>query len=210
MAEFSAEDLVCVRGERTIFVGVSFRLASGGVLVLAGPNGAGKSSLLRMMAGLLPPADGLLAWDGALVTDDPEAHRRRLRYIAHAEAVKPALTVAENLLAWSVLWGGSAGAEKRVGAALDAFGIGRLADLPGRYLSAGQKRRLALARLLVSPAPLWLLDEPRTGLDADAERRLDHVIRRHRDGGGMVVMALHGGERPEDARTLELTGTPKC
>jgi heme exporter protein A len=210
MAEFSGEDLVCVRGERTVFVGVSFRMASGGVLVLVGPNGAGKSSLLRMMAGLLPPADGRLAWDGALVTDDPEAHRRRVRYIAHAEAVKPALTVAENLLAWSVLWGGSAGAEERGGAALDAFGIARLADLPGRYLSAGQKRRLALARLLVSAAPLWLLDEPRTGLDADAERRLDHAIRRHRDGGGMVVMALHGGERPEDARTLDLAGTPKC
>jgi heme exporter protein A len=210
MAEFSGEDLVCVRGERTVFVGVSFRLASGGALVLAGPNGAGKSSLLRMMAGLLPPANGLLAWEGDAIADDAEAHRRRVRYIAHAEAVKPALTVAENLLAWSVLWGGLAGAENRAVAALDAFGIGRLADLPGRYLSAGQKRRLALARLLLAPAPLWLLDEPRAGLDADAERRLEHAIRRHRQGGGMVVMALHGGERPEDARTLDLAGTAQC
>jgi heme exporter protein A len=210
MAEFSGETLVCVRGERTVFVGVSFRLASGGALVLAGPNGSGKSSLLRMMAGLLPPADGLLTWEGAPVGDDPEAHRRRVRYIAHAEAVKPALTVAENLLAWSVLWGGSAGAENRTVAALEAFGIDRLADLPARYLSAGQKRRLALARLLVAPGSLWLLDEPRTGLDADAERRLDHAVRRHREGGGMVVMALHGGERPGDARTLDLSPAPEC
>ncbi len=162
------------------------------------------------MAGLLSPVDGLLAWDGAAVTDDPEAHRCRVRYVAHADAVKPALTAAENLLAWSVMWGGSAGADERGGAALEAFGIDRLADLPGRYLSAGQKRRLALARLLVAPASLWLLDEPRAGLDADAERRLDHAISRHREGGGMVVMALHGGERPEDARTLDLAGTPRC
>jgi heme exporter protein A len=210
MAEFSGENLVCVRGERTIFVGVSFRLASGDALVLAGPNGAGKSSLLRIMAGLLSPVDGLLAWEGDAVADDPEAHRRRLRYVAHADAVNPALTAAENLLTWSVISGGSAGADERGGAALEAFGIDRLADLPGRYLSAGQKRRLALARLLVVPALLWLLDEPRTGLDADADRRLDHAIRRHRDGGGMVVMALHGGGRPEDARTLDLAGTPKC
>jgi heme ABC exporter ATP-binding subunit CcmA len=162
------------------------------------------------MAGLLPPADGLLSWGGAPVGDDPEAHRRRVRYIAHAEAVKPALTVVENLLAWSVLWGGSAGAENRAVAALDAFGIGRLADLPGRYLSAGQKRRLALARLLVAPSSLWLLDEPRTGLDADAEHRLDRAIRRHRDAGGMVVMALHGGARPADAHTLDLAGARAC
>ena len=127
------------------------------------------------------------------MTDDAEGHSRRVRYVAHADAVKPALTVAENLRTWAVLWGGSAGAEERGGAALDAFGIDRLADVPGRYLSAGQKRRLALARLLVAPASLWLLDEPTAGLDADAERRLDHAMERHRAAGGMVVMALHGG-----------------
>ena len=194
MAEFSGEDLVCVRGERTVFANLSFQLTSGGVLILAGPNGAGKSSLLRMMAGLLPPAAGVLAWDGAPVTDDPEAHRRRVRYVAHADAVKSALTVAENLRTWAVLWGGPA-AEERGGKALADFGIDRLADVPGRYLSAGQKRRLALARLLVAPAALWLLDEPRAGLDTDAERRLDRAIRTHRDGG------RHGGDGAARRRT---------
>jgi heme ABC exporter ATP-binding subunit CcmA len=210
MAEFSGEGLVCVRGERMVFAGLSFRLTSGGALVLVGPNGAGKSSLLRIMASLLPPAQGLLAWDGAPVADDPEAHRRRVRYVAHADAVKPALTVAENLRTWAVLWGGAVGAEERGGEALTVLGIDRLADLPGRYLSAGQKRRLALARLLVAPSSLWLLDEPRTGLDADAEHRLDRAIRRHRDAGGMVVMALHGGARPADAHTLDLAGARAC
>jgi heme exporter protein A len=210
MAEFTGEGLACVRGERAVFTALSFRLTNGGALILAGPNGAGKSSLLRMMAGLLPPVDGRLVWDGSSVAADPEAHRHRVRYIAHADAVKPALTVAENLRIWAVLWGGAGGAEERGAAALAGFGIDRLADLPGRYLSAGQKRRLALARLLVAPALLWLLDEPRAGLDEDAERRLDGAIRRHRDGGGMVVIALHGGKLPVDAPTLNLSGTAKC
>jgi heme ABC exporter ATP-binding subunit CcmA len=211
MAEFSGKDLVCVRGERTVFTDLSFQLTSGGALVLTGPNGAGKSSLLRMMAGLLPPAAGVLAWDGGAVTDDAEGHSRRVRYVAHADAVKSALNVAENLRTWAVLWGGPASADQRGDKALATFGIDRLADVPARYLSAGQKRRLALARLLVAPAALWLLDEPRTGLDSDAERRLDRAVETHRAAGGMVVMALHGGDRPPGARTLDLAGAaPAC
>jgi heme ABC exporter ATP-binding subunit CcmA len=211
MAELSGTGLVCVRGERTVFADLSFQLTSGGALILAGPNGAGKSSLLRMMAGLLPPAAGTLAWDGAPVSNDPEQHSRRVRYIAHVDAVKTSLTVSENLRTWAVLWGGPAGAQQRGEGALAAFGIERLADVPGRYLSAGQRRRLALARLLVAPAPLWLLDEPRSGLDADAEARLDRAVERHRAAGGMVVMALHGGPRPAGARTLDLAGAaPPC
>lgn len=210
MAEFAGEGLACVRGERSVFAGLSFRLTDGGALILAGPNGAGKSSLLRMMAGLLPLHDGKLIWNGSPIAEDPEAHRRRVRYIAHADAVKPALTVAENLRLWAVLWGGAAAAKERWATALADLGIERLADLPGRYLSAGQRRRLALARLLVAPALLWLLDEPRAGLDADGERRLDGAIRRHRDGGGMVIMALHGGASPEGALRLDLGGIGTC
>ena len=210
MPEFAGEGLACVRGERSVFAGLSFRLTDGGALILAGPNGAGKSSLLRMMAGLLPPRDGALIWNGLPIADDQEAHRRRVRYIAHADAVKLALTVAENLRLWAVLWGDAGAAEEREATALTHLGIERLADLPGRYLSAGQRRRLALARLLVAPALLWLLDEPRAGLDADGERRLDWAIRRHRESGGMVVMALHGGVCPEGARRLDLSEIRTC
>src|SRR5512132_2399094 len=144
MSELSGMDLVCVRGERTVFTGVSFRLTSGGALVLVGPNGTGKSSLLRMMAGLLAPAAGALTWDGVTVTGDAEEHGRRVHYVGHADAVKSALTVAENLRTWAVLWGGSAGAERRGGEALAAFGIDRRADVRGRYLSAGQKGGLGV------------------------------------------------------------------
>ena len=208
MAEFSGHDLVCVRGERTVFTGVSFSLGARGALVLTGANGSGKSSLLRLMAGLLAPAAGHLAWDGTDVSLDPDAHHRRLRWIGHADAVKPALSVVENLRTWASLWGGRAHAEARSRAALDAFGIARLADVPGRYLSAGQRRRLALARLLVAPATLWLLDEPRTALDAEAAMRLDDAITRHREAGGMVVLALHGDDRPAGCQTLDLSGAP--
>lgn len=211
MAEFSGMDLVCVRGERTVFTDLSFRLTSGCALIVVGPNGSGKSSLLRMMAGLLAPAAGILTWDGVKVTGDAEGLGPRVRYVGHADAVKSALTVAENLRTWAVLWGGYAGAEDRGGEALAAFGIDRLADVPGRYLSAGQKRRLALSRLLVAPAPLWLLDEPRSGLDADADQRFDKAVERHRASGGMVVMAVHGDRGPAGAQTLDLSGAaPGC
>ena len=194
-----------MRGERRIFARLSFGLARGGALVLAGPNGSGKSSLLRMMAGLLPPAGGALLWEGEGIDGDPDAHRRRVRYVGHADAVKPALTVFENLETWARLWGGRTGAGERTTDALDALGIERLAEIPGRFLSAGQRRRLALARLLAAPAALWLLDEPRTALDNDATARLDGIIAAHRAQGGMVVMALHGGARPEGAALLSLT-----
>jgi len=204
MAEFSGDTLACERGERLVFSGLSFRLAAGDALVLTGANGAGKSSLLRIMAGLLPLAAGRLCWDGCDIARDPDAQRGRVRYVGHADAVKPALSAAENLRTWAVLWGGPGTADERVDRALDAFGIDRLADVPGRYLSAGQRRRLALARLLVAPSAIWLLDEPRTSLDADAVTLLDEAIARHRAAGGLVVVALHGEGRPAAAQVLHL------
>jgi heme exporter protein A len=187
-----AQDLACLRGERAVFAGLSFAVPAGGALLLTGPNGAGKSSLLRVLAGLLPAAAGTLLWDGADALAERAAHARRLRYVSHADALKPALTARENLRFYARLWGGG-DAE----AALAALGLGPLAELPARVLSAGQRRRLALARLALSDgaappaAPLWLLDEPSVGLDAAAVGRLGALLARHRAAGGMVVAATH-------------------
>lgn len=204
MAELLSDKLCCIRGERTVFSDLSFCLRSGGALILTGRNGAGKSSLLRILAGLLPSAGGQVAWDGADIGSTSEVHRARVRFIGHADAVKPALSVAENLLPWATLWGDRRTATERTHGALAQLDIGQLAEVPGRWLSAGQRRRVALARLLLAPAPLWLLDEPRTALDADAGLLLDRAVERHRAAGGMVVMALHEGSRPPGAQSLDL------
>ncbi len=206
MSRFSGQALACVRGERPVFAGLDFALDDGGALVLTGANGSGKTSLLRLMAGLLAPRAGRLLWDGREVAGDIGAHARRVRFVSHADALKPALTASENLAFWAAFDGGRADLWRRVEAALDGFGIGHLADVPGRYLSAGQRRRLALCRLLVAKAPLWLLDEPRTALDGDAVERLDRVLADHRAAGGLAVLALHGGSLPPAAAILYLDG----
>ena len=180
-----ARDLACLRGERVVFAGLSFALAPGGALLLTGPNGAGKSSLLRLLAGLLVPAEGSLLWGGEDALADRARHARRLRYVGHGDALKPALTARENLAFYARLWGGE------VEAALTALDLLPLADLPARVLSAGQRRRLGLARLALAPAPLWLLDEPTTGLDAASVQRLGALLARHREAGGMVLAATH-------------------
>lgn len=202
MSLFEGRDLFCVRGERPVFAGLGFALAAGGALVLAGPNGSGKSSLLRLMAGLLRPAAGALLWDGQPVIRDPEAHRARLQYLGHLDAVKPVLSAAENLTFWAALRGH--GESGTVTEALEAFAIARLADLPGRMLSAGQKRRLALARLLVAPAEVWLLDEPTVGLDQESLGRLSGAIAAHRARGGRVVAATHAPMDMDGAQVLAL------
>ena len=180
-----ARDLACLRGERAIFAGLSFRVAPGEALLLTGANGAGKSSLLRLLAGLLAPAEGQLLWDGADALADRPGHAARLRYLSHQDALKPSLTARENLDFFARLWGGDPDA------ALAALGLGPLAGLPARVLSSGQKRRLALARLALAPAPLWLLDEPTVGLDAASVGRLGGLLARHRSAGGMVLAATH-------------------
>lgn len=187
---FGGEGLRCRRGGRLVFDGLEFELASGGVLILKGPNGSGKSSLLRIMASLIPLERGSMLWDGAPVADDPPAHAARLHYVGHADAAKLAMTAEELLGFWREMRGGDGVA---VEAALDAFGIVHRADFPARYLSSGQKRRLALARLLVSEAALWILDEPTVGLDVDGVAALEAAIAAHRARGGMVVAATHIG-----------------
>jgi heme exporter protein A len=180
-----AEELACWRGERAVFAGLSFGLAPGGALLLTGANGTGKSSLLRLLAGLIPAAEGRLLWNGAEAFADRVAHARRLRYLSHADALKPSLTARENLSFFSRLWGGE------VEPALAALGLAELGDLPARVLSSGQKRRLALARLALAPAAIWLLDEPTVGLDAASVERLGALLARHRAAGGMVIAATH-------------------
>jgi len=195
-APFAGRGLLCRRGERLVFRGLDFDLAPGGVLLLRGPNGSGKSSLLRLMAGLLRPAAGQLLWAGAPFEEEPERHRRRLAFLGHLDAVKPALTVAENL----GFWCGRAAVEP----GLAALGIGHLAGLPARLLSAGQRRRLALARIVGRQAPLWLLDEPTNALDAEAEAMFAAALAAHRAEGGMAAIALHGGDAPPEASVLSL------
>ena len=153
------------------------------------------------MAGLLRPARGALTWDGAPVADDPEAQRDRLQYLGHLDAVKPVLTAAENLAFWAALHGGAAA---EVAAALAAFDLTALAEVPGGMLSAGQKRRVALARLLAAPAEIWLLDEPTVGLDSASLACLGAAIAEHRGGGGRVVAATHAALEAQDAEKLDL------
>jgi heme exporter protein A len=180
-----AAGLAAFRGERLVFSEVDFAVRAGEVLLLTGPNGSGKSTLLRLLAGLLRPAAGMLTWGGANVFADLPAHAGRVAYVGHQDAVKPGLTAAENLRFAARLNGGV------VQDALDAVGLEELGDLPARMLSAGQRRRLALARFVLSRAPLWLLDEPTLGLDAASVDRFGVMLDAHRAGGGMAVAATH-------------------
>ncbi len=197
---FEGAELRCVRGQRVVFDRLAFALAPGQALVLTGPNGSGKSSLLRLMAGLARPAAGRLLWDGAPIAADPEAHGARLHYVGHLDAVKPALGVRENLAGWSDLRGGATD----VDGALDRVGLGALAGLPARYLSAGQRRRLALARLFAAPAPLWLLDEPSVALDRPSVAVLIEALAAHRRGGGICIVSTNVDLAIADAATLDM------
>lgn len=178
-----AAGLAVIRGERLVFSGVGFRVAEGGAMLLVGPNGSGKSTLLRMVAGLVRAEAGRLLWRGADALADLAEHAGRVAYLGHLDAVKSGLTVAENLLVW--------GFRDRVTVALDAVGLVALADLPAKMLSAGQRRRLALARLALRPAPIWLLDEPTLGLDVASVERFGAMLAEHRAAGGVVLAATH-------------------
>ena len=193
-------DLACVRGGRLVFTGVSFAVPGGEALTVTGPNGAGKSSLLRTIAGLLRLASGRLELDGG-TADVPLAEQ--VHYLGHLDALKPSLTVTENLVFWLRYLGSG---EKVTAAALDAVGLDGVARLPAGYLSAGQRRRLSIARLVGVKRPVWLLDEPTTALDLASQERLAKLMRDHLAGGGIVVAAAHGGIGLERAQELRLGG----
>jgi heme exporter protein A len=194
--------LACVRGGRPVFAGVEFSLEAGDVLSLQGPNGSGKSTLIRMLAGFLVPALGEIRWNGDNIRSNLAEHRARLHYVGHADGIKALLSVRENLAFTCALNGAGNGALDR---ALNTFGLSALAETPGRFLSSGQRRRLSLARLLAGERPIWLLDEPGVGLDAESRKRLERVINNHRQAGGLTVLATHGDVRVEGTRVLELS-----
>ncbi|MDX2104011.1 MAG: heme ABC exporter ATP-binding protein CcmA [Alphaproteobacteria bacterium] len=185
LGEFAGQGLAVWRGGRLVFRGLGFVLPPSGVLQLVGPNGSGKSTLLRVLAGLLPPAAGRVLWNGAEV--DRGTHLARLAYLGHGDAVKPGLSVAEHLVWHGRLHGVSVAVEP----ALAATGIAGLARLPARTLSAGQRRRLALARLVAVPKPVWLLDEPTTALDRDGTALFADLVQSHLASGGRVLAATH-------------------
>ncbi len=199
-SKLSGTDLTCWRGGREVFRDVSFQVASGEGLLLTGRNGAGKSSLLRMIAGLLRIAGGRLDFMGG--SDDHEISEQA-HYLGHLDAFKPSLTVLENLAFWISYLGG----DGRPETALESVGLGSLAHLPAGYLSAGQKRRLSLARLVAIRRPLWLLDEPTAALDAAAQTMLLDLMRQHLASGGLLVAATHQALDLQPVRELRL-GAP--
>jgi heme exporter protein A len=186
-------DLACVRGGREVFTGLGFAVADGEALAVTGPNGAGKTTLLRLIAGLLEPAQGRLE----LIEGAPDTTlAEQAHYLGHRDALKPAMSVRENLEFWYAFLGGrdapAASTAEAVLSALDAVGLGPLIGLPAAYLSAGQRRRLAIARLVAAPRRIWLLDEPTAALDAASQDRLAGLMRAHLAGGGIIVAATHG------------------
>jgi heme exporter protein A len=210
----SGSNLACVRGGREVFAGVAFGVGAGEALMVTGPNGAGKSSLLRLVAGLVAVAAGKLALEGGdgELTIGEQAH-----YVGHQDALKSSLTVQENLTFWVDVLGGGAppvaaalasGASGQRGdsmvRALASVGLADLAHLPARYLSAGQRRRLSIARLVAVSRPIWLLDEPTSALDASAQGMLADLMRGHLVGGGLILAAAHGPIGLDSAMELRL------
>jgi heme exporter protein A len=197
---FAGIDLACRRSERLVFTGLDFAVEAGGALLLTGPNGSGKSSLLRVLAGLIKPYIGRLEHNGTPLSDDPVRHRELIAYLGHQDAIKPMLTVAESVQ----FWAGMRGHAQRAEAALAAMDLTALGDLAGRFLSSGQRRRTALARVIASGAPIWLLDEPTVGLDTRSIAGLESALAEHRASGGMVIAATHAPIALPGAATLDL------
>jgi len=196
-------DLACRRGGRPVFDHLSFALGAGELLALTGHNGSGKTTLLRALARLVRPDAGTVRWQGANVADDAETWRARLAWLGHLDGLKGDLTVRENLLGGERLRGRSAG-DDRLDAALVAFDLAAVGHRPARTLSAGQRRRTALARVMLTEAPLWLLDEPLNALDASAQQAFRTVLQQHLARGGLAIAATHADLGIPGTRVLEL------
>lgn len=193
------EELAGERGGEPVFSGLSFALSEGAAITVTGPNGSGKSTLLRVLAGLLPAAAGRAVLEGGGETWPDLMSAAHL--LSHRNGMKPALTVEENLAFWRGFLGHP---HLAVDEALEMVGLGAIGHLPFGYLSTGQRRRAAIARLLVSYRPVWLLDEPTAGLDAASERQFGALMRAHLEDGGLIVAATHLPLGLEDAAELRL------
>lgn len=190
MTSFSGEKLTCIRGERTVFTNLNFSINEGEVLYLKGPNGSGKSTLLRLMAGLLNPVNGVLTWNDKDIRDDEGLFKSLIHYVGHQDSIKTALTVEENLRFWAEI-NSNIKEKSTVQEALEQFSLDNFSTLPARFLSAGQRKRLNLARICATWAPLWLLDEPSNSLDSDSVNALTAAISTHQKKGGIVAIATH-------------------
>ena len=199
-------DLTIERGERRIIAGLSFEAPAGLGRIVTGPNGAGKTSLLRALAGFLPIEAGGFALEGG---DAERTVGEQAHYLGHADGVKGALTAGENLAFAAAMLSGDSSRRAQL-AALAALGLSHVIDFPARLLSAGQRRRVALARLLVAQRPLWLLDEPATALDAAAQAALAAIMRAHLQDGGILVAAAHGSLGLNGAQELRLAAEPEA
>lgn len=193
-----AANLTCHRGGRDVFSGIDFAVAGGELLAVTGRNGAGKSSLLRTVAGLVRLTAGELTFEGG---DGELTIAEQAHYLGHQDALKPSLSVGENLRFWAGFFGQKSIA---VEGPLEAVGLDALTDLPAAYLSAGQRRRLSIARLLAVKRPVWLLDEPMSTLDSAAQQRLAGFMRTHLAEGGLILAATHEPLAVEASRELRL------
>jgi heme exporter protein A len=204
-ADLEISALSCVRGDRVLFRQLDLVARSGEVLYVRGPNGCGKTTLLRALAGLLLPESGQILWRGQSIRRLREDYARHLLYLGHLNAIKGDLTAAENLRIAATLDGYGLD-EQRAWDILTTMGLRGHEDLPSKHLSQGQKRRVALARLLANDATLWILDEPFTALDVAAVDQLQQVIRTHVDGGGIAILTTHQevAMLSDRARTLDL------
>ncbi|MEC9342881.1 MAG: heme ABC exporter ATP-binding protein CcmA [Pseudomonadota bacterium] len=198
-----ADKLAVDRGERSIFSGLSFSVPAGAALVVTGPNGAGKSTLVKAIAGFLPAASGTVRLEELAGEAAERPLAEHCHYLAHDNALKAQLTVAENLGFWQRFLGPSAGMD--IAAALEAVGLPGIGELPAGYLSAGQKRRVAIARLLVTQRPVWLVDEPTAALDKASEARFAELASAHVDAGGILVAATHQTLGLADHQSLDMT-----
>lgn len=205
MTVLSVSNLAARRGEDRLFSGVEFTLRDGEALVLTGRNGTGKSTLIRVMAGLLPADDGSVKV--ATSAGDVPRAAEAMHYLGHRNAMKREMTVEENLVFWQRFMGDFEGGRGLAPAeAADRLGLAAILHLPFGYLSAGQQRRMAMAKLLVAWRPVWLLDEPTAALDRQADAVFAGIMKGYLEGGGIIVAATHQELGLEDARRLEMTG----